>query len=55
MTAARYEIVHAPTYGQLQYAVEQYLQAGWLPTGGVTQISSTYETGWYQAIYRVAE
>jgi hypothetical protein len=49
MTAARYEVVTAIFLNELQAEVQSYLEAGWLPAGGVSQ--SDRNGAYLQAVY----
>lgn len=50
MTAARYEVVQAPSLPELEGAVTGFLQLGCLPTGGPVYYEG-FGGLWLQAVY----
>ena len=51
MTAARYEVCTALYLPDLQLEVQSYLEAGWLPAGGVTLADRNGVFAYLQAVY----
>lgn len=51
MSTPEYCVLYGETHGELEHEVQRYLEAGWLPQGGIAvhQSPATY----YQAMFRI--